>query len=410
MAALKTSPLAPPGFPELPEVAGVRLAAVEANIHYRGRNDVMLAAFDAGTRVAGVLTRSLTASAPVHWCRERLPQGCASALIVCAGNANAFTGQTGYRHVRETCEAVGAQLGCSPDEVFVASTGVIGDTLPIGRVLDAVPVAAAGLGGNWESAARAIMTTDTFPKGATRTAAIGDTTVRINGFAKGSGMIEPDMATMLAFVFTDAAISGQVLQDLLAEGNQDSFNSITVDSDTSTSDTCLLFASGAAGNAEPVSASDTRLAGFREALGALMQDLAVQVVRDGEGAEKLIEVVVRGAATDAEARVAAKAIANSPLVKTAVAGEDANWGRVVMAVGKSGARLDQRNLGVSFGGITIASGGGKVEDYDESLVTGHLKGREILIEVELGAGTGTARVWTCDLTHGYIEINADYRS
>ena len=254
------------------------------------------------------------------------------------------------------------------------------------------------------------MTTDTFPKGATRTAAIGDITVRINGFAKGSGMIEPDMATMLAFVFTDAAIPGQVLQDLLAESNQDSFNSITVDSDTSTSDTCLLFASGAAGNAEPVSASDTRLAGFREALGALMQDLAVQVVRDGEGAEKLIEVVVRGAATDAEARVAAKAIANSPLVKTAVAGEDANWGRVVMAVGKSGARLDQRNLGVSFGGITIASGGGKVEDYDESLVTGHLKGREILIEVELGAGTGTARVWTCDLTHGYIEINANYRS
>ncbi len=410
MAALKTSPLAPPGFPELPEVAGVRLAAVEANIHYRGRNDVMLAAFDAGTRVAGVLTRSLTASAPVHWCRERLPQGSASALIVCAGNANAFTGRTGYRHVRETCEAVGAQLGCSPDEVFVASTGVIGDTLPIGRVLDAVPVAVAELGGNWESAARAIMTTDTFPKGAARTAAIGDTTVRINGFAKGSGMIEPDMATMLAFVFTDAAIPGKVLQDLLAEGNQDSFNSITVDSDTSTSDTCLLFASGAAGNAEPVSASDTRLAGFREALRALMQDLAVQVVRDGEGAEKLIEVVVRGAATDAEARVAAKAVANSPLVKTAVAGEDANWGRVVMAVGKSGARLDQRNLGVSFGGITIASGGGKVEDYDESLVTGHLKGREILIEVELGAGTGTARVWTCDLTHGYIEINADYRS
>ena len=260
MAALKTSPLAPPGFPELPEVAGVRLAAVEANIHYRGRNDVMLAAFDAGTRVAGVLTRSLTASAPVHWCRERLPQGCAGALIVCAGNANAFTGQTGHRHVRETCEAVGAQLGCSPDEVFVASTGVIGDTLPIGRVLDAVPVAAEDLGGNWESAARAIMTTDTFPKGATRTAAIGDTTVRINGFAKGSGMIEPDMATMLAFVFTDAAIPGKVLQDLLAEGNEDSFNSITVDSDTSTSDTCLLFASGAAGNTEPVSASDTRLA------------------------------------------------------------------------------------------------------------------------------------------------------
>ena len=370
----------------------------------------MLAAFDAGTRVAGVLTRSLTASAPVLWCRERLAQGYAGALVVCAGNANAFTGRTGHRHVRETCEAVGGQLGCSPDEVLVASTGVIGDILPIGRIVDAVPKAAAELGGGWEDAARAIMTTDTFPKGATRTAVIGDTTVKINGFSKGSGMIEPDMATMLAFVFTDAAIPGQVLQDLLVEANEDSFNAITVDSDTSTSDTCLLFATGAAGNAEPVSVSDARLAGFREALGALMQDLAVQVVRDGEGAEKLIEVVVRGAATDAEARVAAKAIANSPLVKTAVAGEDANWGRVVMAVGKSGARLVQRNLGVSFGGITIASGGGKVEDYDESLVTGHLKGREILIEVTLGAGAGSARVWTCDLTHGYITINADYRS
>ena len=410
MATLKTSPLAPAGFPELPEVAGVRLASVEANIHYRGRDDVMLAAFGAGTRVAGVLTRSLTASAPVHWCREQLPRGDARALIVCAGNANAFTGQVGHRHVRETCEAVAGQLGCDPGEVFIAATGVIGDILPIERILDAVPLAATGLAGNWEGAARAIMTTDTFPKGATRTAVIGDTAVRINGFAKGSGMIEPDMATMLAFVFTDAAIPGRILQDLLAEGNEDSFNAITVDSDTSTSDTCLLFATGAAGNAEPVSATDAGLAGFREALGELMQDLAVQVVRDGEGAEKLIEVVVQGAATDAEARVAAKAIANSPLVKTAVAGEDANWGRVVMAVGKSGARLDQRNLGVSFGGITIASGGGKVEDYDESLVTGHLKGREIRIEVELGAGAGTARVWTCDLTHGYIAINADYRS
>ena len=410
MGALNVSPLAPAAFPGLPDVAGVRLASVAANLRYRDRDDVMLAAFDSGTRVAGVLTRSGAASAPVLWCRERLQGGRARALIVNAGNSNTFTGETGHRHVRETCEAVAGHLGCSPDEVFAASTGVIGEPLPMGRLLDAVPVAAAGLGGSWESAARAILTTDTFPKGATRESVIGGTPVRINGFAKGSGMIEPDMATMLAFVFTDAAVPGRILQDLLAECNAVSFNAITVDSDTSTSDTCLLFATGAAGNAEPVSAEDALLAGFRDALREVMQDLAVQVVRDGEGAEKLIEVVVRGAVTDADARVAAKAVANSPLVKTAVAGEDANWGRVVMAVGKSGAAFDQRALGVSFGGIPIASRGGMLEGYDESLVTAHLKGRNVRIEVELGAGSGSARVWTCDLTHGYITINADYRS
>ncbi len=410
MKSGKVSPLAPESFPDLPPIPGIRLGAVAAEIRYRGRDDLMLAGFDPGATVAGVLTRSGAASAPVTWCRERLAAGRAGALVVNAGNANAFTGETGHRDVRSTCEGVAEALGCDVDTVFVASTGVIGEFLPMERLLAALPDAVAGLGDHWERAARAIMTTDTFAKGATRSARIGETSVRINGFAKGSGMIEPNMATMLAFLFTDAAIPGDLLQTMLTAANAESFNAITVDSDTSTSDTCLLFASGAAGNAPPTAVDDPALAGFREALAELMQDLAIQVVRDGEGAEKLIEVRVTGAESDAAAKVAAKSIANSPLVKTAVAGEDANWGRVVMAVGKSGVAFRQEDLGVAFGGVTIARHGSRVEDYDESRVTAHLKGREILIEADLSAGPGRARVWTCDLTHGYIAINADYRS
>lgn len=410
MAGLKVSPLAPASFPRLAPVGGMRLASVAAGIRYKGRDDVMLAVFDPGTRVAGVLTRSKTASAPVEWCRGNLPGCDARALIVNAGNANAFTGDLGRRHVRQTCESVAAGVGCKPEEVFVASTGVIGDALPVDRLLAAVPKAMNSLGADWSGAARAIMTTDTFAKGATGRAEIDGVAVNISGFAKGSGMIEPDMATMLAFVFTDADIPGPVLQSLLVEANRDSFNAITVDSDTSTSDTCLLFATGAAANAPPGSIDEDSLADFRRALGDVMQDLAVQVVRDGEGVEKLIEIVVTGAAGEDDARKVAKSIANSPLVKTAIAGEDANWGRVVMAAGKAGVAFDQSRLGVSFGGVTIAADGGKVVGYDESLVTAHLKGREVLVEVVLGDGPGCARVWTCDLTHGYISINADYRS
>ncbi len=410
MESLNVSPLAPTAFPDLPAVMGVSLAAVAANIRYRHRNDVMLAAFRPGTQVAGVLTRSGTASAPVQWCRRQLPKGQARALLVTAGNANAFTGTLGHQHVRAMCEGVSRHLDCLPEEVFVAATGVIGQPLPLDRLVSALPQAAQHLDGDWESAARAILTTDTFPKGATRTVQIDDTRVTLNGFAKGSGMIEPDMATMLAFVFTDAALPSPVLQELLVEANRRSFNAITVDSDTSTSDTCLLFATGAADHAKPRRAQTASLDAFREELASLMQDLAIQVVRDGEGAQKLIEIVVREAATEHDARRVAKCIANSPLVKTAVAGEDANWGRVVMAVGKSGVAFRQEDLAISFGGTEIVQRGERVEHYDESLVTAHLQGCEVVIDVALGSGSEAARVWTCDLTHDYIHINADYRS
>ncbi len=411
MDALKMSPLAPAAFPELPDLAGVRLGHAEANIHYHGRDDLMVAVFAPGTRVAGVLTRSVTASAPVLWCRKQLLAGrAARALVVNAGNANAFTGTMGHYHVQQTCAEIAGYLDCSPEEVFVASTGIIGQPLPIDRLVAMLPDAIRCPSGSWAGAARAILTTDTFPKGATRQARVGNQLVTINGFAKGSGMIEPDMATMLAFVFTDAALSREVLQTLLVDANRISFNSITVDSDMSTSDTCLLFASGAAGNPEPDSVRDSSLDDFREALQGVMQELAIQVVRDGEGARKLIEVVVRDAATDQDARTAAKSIANSPLVKTAIAGEDANWGRVVMAVGKSGVRFDQENLGISIGGILIADQGKVMPDYDESRVTAHLQGQEVLVEVTLGEGRENATVWTCDLTHDYVAINADYRS
>ncbi len=407
---METSPLAPPCFPDLEDLSGVRFSVAAAGIKYPGRNDLMLARFEPGTTVAGVLTRSKTASAPVLSCRKHLKGGRAVGLIVNSGNANAFTGRTGDRHCRMICEAVAGSLGCDAAEIFIASTGVIGEPLPIHRIEDALAGLCCNPDARFEDAARAIMTTDTFAKGAGITSQIGGTPVRIHGIAKGSGMIEPDMATMLAFVFTDAKIPARLLQALLEDANARSFSAITVDSDTSTSDTCLLFATGKAGNAPPTGIEDDSLDRFRQDLRALTLDLAKQVVRDGEGATKLIEIRVTGAGNDTEARVIGKSIANSPLVKTAIAGEDANWGRIVMAVGKSGMRVDRDRLGIRMGRIAIARNGRAVEGYDEDRVTAHLKGQAIRIDVDVGVGEGGSVVWTCDLTHGYITINADYRS
>jgi glutamate N-acetyltransferase/amino-acid N-acetyltransferase len=371
----------------------------------------MLLELAPGTTVAGVLTRSTTAGHPVLWCRQALQGGRARAVIVNAGNANVFRGPEGEAAVRVEVETVAASLDCRPEEVFVASTGVIGERLPVERIVSRVADLVAGLDERGiEAAARGIMTTDTFAKGAGAAAEIHGRPVRLAGIAKGSGMIAPDMATMLAFVVTDAAIPAPVLQALLASGTDASFNAITVDSDTSTSDTLLLCATGQARNAPPVDASDPALASFKTALLAVLTDLAHQVVKDGEGAQKFVAVTVRGAVSDASARRIGLAIANSPLVKTAIAGGDANWGRVVMAVGKSREPITMERLGVAFGGHAVAEAGAAVPDLDEAPVAAHLAGREVALEVTVGEGPGVATVWTCDLTHGYIDINADYRS
>ncbi len=407
---MKRSPLAPSAFPALPQIDGVELATAATAIKYHGRDDLMLAVVAPGSAAAGVLTQSATASAPVRWCRRQLAQQ-PRALIVNAGNANTFTDEAGWRHVRETCEAVAAALGCRPEQVLAASTGVIGEPLPVAKIVDAVPRLASSLSPrDWQQAAAAILTTDTFSKGATAGAEIAGVPVTVNGFAKGSGMIEPNMATLLAFLFTDAAIAPTALQSMLSVGADQSFNAITVDGDTSTSDTCLAFATGKAANPMVADADAPVLDDFKGALERVMTDLAQQVIRDGEGAQKLITVEVRGAEDDRAAQVIAKSIANSPLVKTAVAGEDANWGRIVMAVGKSGEKVDADRLEISIGGIRVTERGRRVTDFDESPLTEHLKGREILLGVELGVGGGCARVWGCDLTHGYIDINAHYRS
>jgi len=411
----KVSPLAPTGFPDLPAIGGLRLAAGEAGVKYRGRADVMLAEMVDGTTVAGVLTQSLTASAPVELCRRHLKGGEARALIVNAGNANAFTGKAGDAAAERSVEAVADLILCRPSRVFAASTGVIGEPLPDETIVAALDDLQAGLADDaWPAAAQAIMTTDTFPKGAHATADIDGTMVNIAGIAKGSGMIAPDMATMLAFVFTDAALPAPVLQALLDQVTPITFNAITVDSDTSTSDTLLLFATGAAGNTAPDGESDPALADFRQKLEAVCLDLAQQIVRDGEGASKFIAITVTGAEHDAAAKRIALSIANSPLVKTAIAGEDANWGRIVMAVGKAGERADRDKLNIDIGGVAVARGGLRVDDFDEAPVAGHMKGQEIDIHVDVGIAdglqAGSATVWTCDLTHDYISINADYRS
>ena len=411
MIGIEKSPLAPEVFPVLDSIDGVRLATTCTGTKYRNRDDLLLVECAAGTQVAGVFTQSTTASAPVYWCKKNIQNHCGRALVVNAGNANAFTGRIGAQHVQIMASSVADQLDCDVDDIFIASTGVIGEFLPIDKFTESVDSVAVELGDDkWQNAADAILTTDTFSKGASIRTNIGDTPVTINGIAKGSGMIEPNMATMLAFIFTDANIRGDVLQELLVQANEPSFNAITVDSDTSTSDTCLLFATGKAENDLPVTVSDPILDAFRQSLSELMLDLAIQVIRDGEGASKLIEIDVDGAINDNSAKVIAKSIANSPLVKTAIAGEDANWGRVVMAIGKTGEPCDQNLLGIAFGGMTIAENGEQVESYDESKVNEHLSNQHIVINVTMGQGSGHAKVWTCDLTHGYISINADYRS
>jgi glutamate N-acetyltransferase/amino-acid N-acetyltransferase len=395
----------------LPEIAGLSFATAACGIKVQGRPDVCLMVMDPGSTVAGVLTRSKTASAPVEWCRAQLPHGRARAIIVNSGNANAFTGKTGETSVRRVVEAVATALGCRRQDVLAASTGVIGQPLPTEKILTTI----AGLpeklkAAAWDDAAAAIMTTDTYPKGAVRETEIGGQRVVIAGIAKGSGMIAPDMATMLSFVFTDARLPSEVLQTLLRQGADRSFNCITVDGDTSTSDTLLLGATGKARHPRIAEARDPQLASFRAALEDVLRDLAQQVVRDGEGASKFVTVRVRGAASSSGARRIGLAIANSPLVKTAIAGEDANWGRIVMAVGKSGERADRDRLSIAIGGVQVAERGEVVPGYDEAPVARHMKGSEIDIEVDIGIGRGRATVWTCDLTHGYISINADYRS
>ena len=408
---MQPSPFAPETFPVMPDVAGVRLATGSAGLRYRGRTDVMLVELAEKTVVAGVLTRSKTSSAPVDWCRKALKGGSARALIVNSGNANAFTGRAGTATVNDTVKAVARLMGCKASQVFVSSTGVIGEPLPVAKLVNALPGLQKKLTtGDWKAAANAIMTTDTYAKAATRTATIDGKTVVINGITKGSGMIAPDMATMLGYVFTDANISRDALQEMLSRGADRTYNCITVDSDTSTSDTVLAFATGAAGNRRAAKASDPRLRDFRRAFESLLLELALMVVKDGEGLSKFIAITVSGAASRNAARRIGLAIANSPLVKTAIAGQDANWGRVVMAVGKAGEKADRDKLSIRMGGIEVAAEGEAVPGYDETPVAAHLKGREIDIAVDVGVGRGKATVWTCDLTHGYIDINADYRS
>ena len=404
---MPVSPLAPAAFPVLPVIDGVRFSAVAAGVRYQGRTDVMLAELAEDTAIAGVFTRSATRSAPVLDCQAKnnAPTGGRAAILVNSGNSNAFTGSNGRDAVARICDAVAETLGLSPDRVFTSSTGVIGEPLPWDRITAKIADLRDTLAPDaMESAARAIMTTDTFPKGAATEVTIDGKTVRIAGIAKGSGMIAPDMGTMLVYIFTDAAIGHDPLQELVSTITERTFNCITVDSDTSTSDTLLVAATGASG------VDVTGHADFAAALERVMLDLALQVVRDGEGATKFVTVEVVGAATDADARKVGLAVANSPLVKTAIAGQDANWGRVVMAVGKSGATADRDRLSIRFGDIWVAREGWRAPDYSEDAASAYMKNQEITIGVDLGLGEGRARVWTCDLTHGYIDINADYRS
>jgi glutamate N-acetyltransferase / amino-acid N-acetyltransferase len=408
------SPLAPVSFPQMPVIAGVRMATAAAGIRYPGRTDVLLALFDPGTTVAGVFTRSKCPSAAVDWCREHINGGAASALVVNSGNANAFTGKSGRAATKLTAEIAAKAARCKPGEIFLASTGVIGEPLDASKfahVMDRLIAEAAP--GGWEAAAKAIMTTDTFPKGAAAVVRLGSQTVTICGVAKGAGMIAPDMATMLSFVFTDAPVAPAVLKALLRDGVADTFNAVTIDGDTSTSDTLLTFASGAAaarGVAKIAQLSDPRLAAFRKGFNAVLANLSEQVARDGEGARKLVEIVVEGAVSKKSARRIALSIANSPLVKTAIAGEDANWGRVVMAVGKAGEPADRDRLSIWFNGIRVAHKGARDPGYDEAAVSEAMKKPEITLKVALGLRDGRDRVLTCDLTKEYVAINGDYRS
>jgi glutamate N-acetyltransferase/amino-acid N-acetyltransferase len=412
------SPLAPTSVPEMPAIGGVRLATAAAGIRYKGRTDVLLAVMDKGTTVAGVFTQSKCPSAPVEWCRAKLKRGKSSkggfarALVVNSGNANAFTGKTGKQATTLTASIAAKAVGCKPDEVFLASTGVIGEPLDATKFDGVLGMLAHNtVSDGWMDAAKAIMTTDTFPKVATATVKLGKANVTISGMAKGSGMIAPDMATMLSFVFTDAPIAAGALQSLLKAGVEDTFNAVTIDGDTSTSDTLLAFATGAAKDAPKISrASDPRLKAFTKAFNSVLADLAEQVARDGEGARKLVEIIVEGATSKQSARRIAMSVANSPLVKTAIAGEDANWGRVVMAVGKAGEPANRDKLSISFNGIRVAGKGARDPAYDEAEVSAAMKNPTIQIRIALGLGKGRDRVLTCDLTKEYVAINGDYRS
>ncbi len=406
----KRSPLAPDSFPHLPTIDGLGLAVAASGAKYKGRDDLLLMTLCSSATVAGVFTRSDTAAAPVQWCRDRIISGTARAILTNAGNANAFTGQHGQNSVSQTATALGAVLDCAAEDILLASTGVIGEPLDTTILTPYFPQLAANDTASWEQAAAAILTTDTFAKGAHAQCEIDGITVTICGIAKGSGMIAPNMATMLAYVATDAALPAALLQQILSSSADQSFNAITVDSDTSTNDSVFLIATGRAKHRPVTSPDDPRLAGFRDALAQLMVDLATQIVRDGEGASKFITITVTGAATDHAARQIGLAIANSPLVKTAIAGEDANWGRIVMAIGKAGFNIDQGAICIKIGGFAVAADGMRVADYDEAPFAAHMQTASIDIAVAVGPGPGTARVYTCDLTHGYISINADYRS
>ncbi len=413
--AAPPSPFTPQSYPSLPPVDGVRFATAEAGIRYEGRTDLMVAVMVPETVAAGVTTRSQTASASVRWCREALGKGGrARILVVNSGNANAFTGTSGHKAVDLTVDAAAAAAGCTRDEVYVSSTGVIGEPLDTGKFTHLLArMAETAEPDAFDAAARAIMTTDTYRKVATRQVDIGGVPVRLNGIAKGAGMIEPNMATMLCYIFTDAAIDQPVLQKLLSGHVETTFNCMTVDSDTSTSDTCLVFATGAAAKAgqSPISQSDDpRLPAFSAALHDVMRDLAIQIARDGEGATKFVTFRVTGARDFESARRIAKSCANSPILKTAIAGEDPNWGRVVMAVGKAGVEIDPARLEIWFGPHRVTENGERAAEYTEATGAAYMKNAELEIAVSVGDGPGQATVWTCDLTHGYVSINADYRS
>lgn len=406
---MSTSPLALP-FPDMPEIGGVTKRVARARYKDWDRCDLTYVELCEGTAVAGVTTRNICCSAEVELCRDNLKGGLARALVVNAGNSNAFTGHRGREAVDAITAQVAAHLGCAPTQVFVSSTGVIGVPLPKDKAEAGLNAAFTAETCSWQDIADTIGTTDTFAKGASASAMVGGKRIEIVGVIKGSGMIAPDMATMLGYIFTDAAIEPRFLQHLLSTSNGATFNCITVDSDTSTSDTVLAFATGKAGNAPLTCFDDAGADAFASALHDVCRQLAHLVVRDGEGAQKFIEINVTGAVADDSARRIALAIANSPLVKTAIAGEDANWGRVVMAVGKAGEPADRDLLSIRFGATLVAQNGLAIEGYDETPVAAHLKGQEIRIGVDIGLGSGSATVWTCDLTHGYISINADYRS
>ncbi len=425
------SPLAPSSFPELPPIAGVKLAASNCGIKYKDRPDLLVALLDEGTSVAGVFTTSLTASAPVLACREALASGKARVLVVNSGNSNAFTGKAGEACVKRVAEACQKLYGNHADEFYMASTGVIGAPLPDEKITGALPL--LDFSASWMDAARAIMTTDTYPKLAMRSAMIGDARVTINGIAKGSGMIAPDMATMLGFVFTDAAIPAPLLQAMLSQANETTFNAVTVDGDTSTSDTLLMFATGKAGNApyphpNPLPERETGNRGnpspfqgegwdegqfyhsFYTALYSLLHELALHMVKDGEGAEKFVSITVSGAESILAAKKIGMSIANSPLVKTALAASDANWGRIVAAVGKAGEKADRDKLSIKIGGVSVAKDGAADATYREERIVPHMQGRDIHIDVDVGVGSGAFTVYSCDLTHRYIDINGSYRT